>query len=255
MVNKKVLVNFLDKILDLPKFAADSSNNGLQVETRSKEVKKIALAVDASLETFERAIEADADFILVHHGLSWGSHPKVFNSYVGKRLECLFSNDVSLYAVHLPLDANKEFGHNAELSKIINLPIDETFFEYCGVDIGVVGTFDKPKNLADIQAIYEDRLDTKGKVHGDCDALIHKVAVCSGGGGSEAIIDAAAAGADLLITGEFFHTMYHIQKELNINVLSLGHYATETVGLKALGKIITEKFDVECEFIDVPTKL
>ena len=254
-MNKKVLVNFLDNILELKKFQADSSNNGLQVETKSKEVKKIALAVDASLEVFEKAKEIGADFILVHHGMSWGSQPKVFTSIVADRLGFLFNNDISLYAVHLPLDANRDFGNNVQLAKIINLPIDGSFFEYCGVDIGYTGTFEKPRTLADIQAIYEDRLDTKGKVHGDCDSLIHKVAICSGGGGSGAIIDACNSGADLLITGEFVHTMYHIQKELGVNVLSLGHYATETVGVKELGKIITEKFGIECEFIDVPTNL
>ena len=63
MVNKKVLVNFLDKILDLPKFAADSSNNGLQVETKSKEVKKIAFAVDGTAESFRKAIEVNADML------------------------------------------------------------------------------------------------------------------------------------------------------------------------------------------------
>ena len=129
-MNKKVLVNFLDNILELKKFQADSSNNGLQVETKSKEVKKIALAVDASLEVFERAKEIGADFILVHHGMSWGSQPKVFTSIVADRLGFLFNNDISLYAVHLPLDANRDFGNNVQLAKIINLPIDGSFFEY-----------------------------------------------------------------------------------------------------------------------------
>ena len=254
-MNKKVLVNFLDKTLELSKFKHDSSNNGLQVETKSKEVKKIALAVDAAMEVFEKAKEVEADFILVHHGLSWGSQPKVFTSLVAERLGFLFNNDISLYAVHLPLDANIKFGNNAELAKMIKLDIEDTFFEYDGVEIGVVGSFKNPKRLADILAIYEDRLDTKGKIHGDSDCLIRKVAICSGGGGLGALTDAHKSGANLLITGEFEHVMYHVQKELGINVLSLGHYASETLGVKALGKVITENFDVECEFIDVPTNL
>ncbi len=254
-MNKKVLVSFLDKVLNLSKFKQDSSNNGLQVETKSAEVNKIALAVDAAAEVFEKARDNDADFILVHHGLSWGSMPKVFTSITAERLGFLFNNDISLYAAHLPLDSNPEFGNNVELAKIINLPVDGTFWEYNGGDIGVVGSFCPPKRLADIQAIYEDRLDTKGKVHGDCDSLIHKVAICSGGAGTAALQEAYNIGADLLVTGEFVHTMYHMQKELGINVLSLGHYATETVGVKSLGRLITEKFGVECIFIDAPTNL
>ena len=93
-MNKKVLVNFLDKVLNLSKFKQDSSNNGLQVETKSAEVKKIALAVDAAAEVFEKARDAEADFILVHHGLSWGSMPKVFTSITANRLGFLFNNDI-----------------------------------------------------------------------------------------------------------------------------------------------------------------
>ena len=254
-MDKKVLVDFLDNILNLKKFQADASNNGLQVETKSQEVKKIAFAVDAAKEVFEKAKEVNADFLIVHHGLSWGSHPKVFTSIVADRLGFLFNNDISLYAVHLPLDANIDFGNNAELAKIINLANIDTFFEYSGVEIGVIGTLEQPKCLTDIQAIYEERLNAKGQIYGKQDSSVHKVAICSGGAGKEVLIAAAQIGADLLVTGEFTHTMYHIQKELGINVLALGHYATEIVGVNALGKIITEKFGIECEFIDVPTNL
>lgn len=49
--------------------------NGLQVANSGK-VTRIAAAVDASLATVNLAIAAQADLLLVHHGLFWSpSHP------------------------------------------------------------------------------------------------------------------------------------------------------------------------------------
>ena len=79
--------------------------------------------------------------------------------------------------------------------------------------------------------------------------------VVSGGGGMDSLEQAASAGADLLITGDFCHEMYHLQQELNIPVLSLGHYASETVGVKAVMNNLNEKFGISVEFADIPTGL
>jgi len=40
-----------------------------------------------------------------------------------------------------------------------------------------------------------------------------------------------------------------------MNVIFAGHHATETVGIKALSKVIEKKFMTETIFIDLPTGL
>ena len=50
--------------------------NGIQVQNSApdrKQIKKAAFAVDACLETIEKAAEQNADILFVHHGLFWGS--------------------------------------------------------------------------------------------------------------------------------------------------------------------------------------
>ena len=69
------LVKFLDRTLRLEKFPDDVSNNGLQIEG-AETVRKALFAVDACQEVFELAVEAGADFIFVHHGVSWGGGMK-----------------------------------------------------------------------------------------------------------------------------------------------------------------------------------
>jgi putative NIF3 family GTP cyclohydrolase 1 type 2 len=78
--------------------------------------------------------------------------------------------------------------------------------------------------------------------------------VLTGGGGSF-IPDAAAAGIDVLVTGEGSHHSYVDAMELGVNVLYGGHYATETFGVKALAARLAEEFGLDWTFLDFPSGL
>ena len=121
----------------------DYSNNGLQVEGAA-EVKRIAFAVDACLETFTKAAEQGADMLFVHHGLSWGNGFKRFVGADAARFRALFASNLSLFAMHLPLDAHKEIGNNAVLAQRLGLTVTSTFCRYHGMDIGMVCTVTTP---------------------------------------------------------------------------------------------------------------
>ena len=69
------------------------------------------------------------------------------------------------------------------------------------------------------------------------------------------LLQAAEAGADLVLTGEFKHQLYHLARELGMNVIAAGHYATETVGVKAVMEKVASEFGIETEFADCPTGL
>ena len=71
----------------------------------------------------------------------------------------------------------------------------------------------------------------------------------------DALEQAASAGADLLITGELTHVMFHCARELGVKVLAFGHYATEIVGPQALMRHVGGKFPLELSFLDFPTGL
>ncbi|MEN8144582.1 MAG: Nif3-like dinuclear metal center hexameric protein, partial [Gemmatimonadota bacterium] len=75
------------------------------------------------------------------------------------------------------------------------------------------------------------------------------------GAGSSMLEAAHAEGLDTLLTGEGPHHTYHHALELGMNLIYAGHYATETLGVRALGERLAERFDVECSFLDVPTGL
>jgi dinuclear metal center YbgI/SA1388 family protein len=255
MSNKKVstkfLTDYLDNLLCVKDFKFDHSNNGLQIEA-CENVHKVFFAVDAAMETFTEASRRGANLIVVHHGLSWGSEPKRFTGIVANRLQYLFEKHISLYAVHLPLDAHPVLGHNACIADVINLRKRKMFFEYDGVNIGIAGELQRMTSLKSLCTKLND-ITSDIIVYG-MKSDIKKIGIVSGGGGS-AINVAANAGLDCLITGEITHCDYHFAIESGIAVITLGHYRSEIPGLLAVMKKVESELGVFCEFIDIPTGL
>ena len=254
MVLLKDLTAYLDDRLKVREFPGDVSNNGLQVEGR-REVRKAVFSVDASLALFERAAERKADFIFVHHGLSWGAEPRRLTGATARRFGRLFEGGMSLYAAHLPLDAAPMFGNNAILADMIGLRGLQPFFRYDGADIGFSGELEKPETLSVLRGKLEASLGCRARSLGAPERSCRRVAVVSGGGGLESLEEAASIGADLLLTGELTHVMYHYALESDVAVLALGHYASETTGPRALMELVGAEFDLETEFVDIPTGL
>ena len=248
------LCKWFDGKLNLSDFGGDASNNGLQVEGRD-EVRKAVFAVDGSLRLFELAAEKGADLVFVHHGLSWGAEPRRLTGIVARRYRELFRHDLSLYAAHLPLDAAPGFGNNAVLSRMIGLEKKEPFFNYHGVDIGFIGTLSGIKTTSELKKTCDAALGGDAALLGDAAKPCRKVAVVSGGGGLESLEEAIARDADLLVTGELSHVMYHYALESGVAVLALGHYLSETTGPRALMELAAKELKLETEFIDLPTGL
>jgi dinuclear metal center YbgI/SA1388 family protein len=254
MMQLKELTKYLDELLDISAIPGDRSNNGLQVEA-SQIVKKAVFGVDACQALFDAAAVKNADFIFVHHGLSWGGEPRLFTGMTAKRMDLLFKKGISLYAAHLPLDAHHKIGHNALLADMIKLHKRYNFAEYSGCKIACGGVLPQVSLVADIAGKFEKELNCKANIFGNMDKKIEKAGIISGGGGMDGLLACIAEGMDCYITGEMNHTMYHIVKESGITVIELGHYHSETPGIHAVMNKIEKKFAIDCEFIDIPTGL
>ena len=250
-MNLKKLVDYLDKLLNISDIE-DDSLNGLQVEN-SGSVRKVALAVDASEAAFVKAGDMYADFIFVHHGLFWGHSVSVTRTLY-KRMQILFKQDIALYAAHLPLDMHPELGNNAQILKVMCWPVAGDFGEYHGSILGKWVDFKKPVPFKDIVQTMKEKLNCNPIVWDFGPENITRMGYVSGGG-VKMVEQAIDAGLDVYITGEPGHSSYWIAKEAGINVIFAGHYATETLGVKAIGKHLEDEFCLETEFIHLPTEL
>ncbi|MEA2011773.1 MAG: Nif3-like dinuclear metal center hexameric protein [Verrucomicrobiota bacterium] len=254
MTTKKELTTFLDSFLKIADFPKDASNNGLQIESSgTNNINKIGFAVDACHELFILAAQQNIDYLIVHHGLSWGDNLKRLTGITSDRIASLLKNNISLYAAHLPLDAHEDCGHNAVLADMLNLKNKKKFAEYAGSLIGVMGNLPTPTTGKKLIAKISSLLNTKCiTIQNFSEKKLKTIGIVSGGG-ADCISDAAKHNLDVLLTGEFEHSHYHTIIETGIPLVAAGHYKTETVGLKALMKKIQKKFDLQCEFIDIPT--
>jgi len=248
MVSKEKIVEFLDSYLDV-KSIPDMSANGLQIDGK-KDVKTIAFAVDACKEVFEKA--KDCDMIIVHHGLFWDKIGPI-RKQLYSRIKVLMDNNISLYAAHAPLDKSETVGNNAELLKMFGLePKNEFGFDH-DVSWGYYDAFKKPIPIGEAMTIIRKlNKDFQYFLYGK--KMIRTIA-CVSGGASFAVAEAIEKGVDLLIIGEMKHSAFHDIKEGKINLIAAGHYATETLGVKALAEVLEKKFNVKTKFIDVPTGL
>ena len=235
-------------IQDVPDFR--DAFNGLQVEGRP-EIRRIGVAVDACAATIEMAAANSADLLIVHHGLFWGAKAPITGSYY-RRLAGLIQNGIALYSCHTPLDAHPEVGNNAVLTRMLELEPSGRFGTVEGVPLGLWAETEQPR---------EAFVERVGRALGATPFTIprgpetvRRVGIVTGGAGS-LIAEAAALGLDTFLTGEGAHHTYFEAEERGLNVLYAGHYATETVGVRALGKHLEARFGLEWTFLDHPTGL
>jgi dinuclear metal center YbgI/SA1388 family protein len=245
------LISYLDSYLRISEFE-DYGPQGLQVEGRA-EVRKVTLSVDAALAALESAVAYGADLHLAHHGLFWGG-PQCLVGPLGQRVRTLMKADVNLYAVHLALDAHPTVGNNAVLARLLDIDVTGWWAEYKGKPMGVLGNAPAGTTFEKLLARVNSTLDTTAQAAAYGPTVVQRVGIVSGGAADE-ISEAAACGLDTYITGESSHSHYWDPAEHRINVIYAGHYATETVGVKALGAHLGERFGLEVEFLDFPTGL
>lgn len=245
------VVNYLDGFLRIAETPDhDTALNGLQVENSGR-VTGFVAAVDVSQRTIERVVTACAPgtMLVVHHGLFWdGNQPVCGRRY--RRFKALLDHDIAVYGAHIPLDVHPEVGNNALLARMLGILDPVPFDSYRGLPFGACGHLIMPRDM--LVAKLAELLG--GRVHlipGGPETTT-RVGVITGAAGGR-IQAAADAGLDTFITGEGAHHTAFDALELGVNVLYAGHYATETVGVKALTEHLAQQFGLPWEFHDHPT--
>jgi dinuclear metal center YbgI/SA1388 family protein len=240
----------IDGLLQPQRFE-DYCPNGLQVPGRD-EVTTIATGVSAHLELFELAAAEQADLLLVHHGLFWGSGLGPIDAPLKRRLRVLFDADISLAAYHLPLDAHLELGNNALLATALGAQDLAPFALHRGEPIGVLaGVSGGALAAGELFARVREATSREPLVLDGGPARVARLAIVSGAG-ADYLGEAAAAGAQAFITGEPAERSMAQARELGLHFIAAGHYATETFGVRCLGERLAERFQLRHVFLDVP---
>jgi dinuclear metal center YbgI/SA1388 family protein len=254
MVKRNELIKYIEEIFADYNFS-DYSYNGLQFEGK-EEVKKIIAGVDATVEFFDQAIKKDGDFAFVHHGLFWkGGEWTSLNRIKQRMVKLLIKGDLNLFAMHLPLDAHLIFGNNAQMANLLEAEVKGPFGAGRN-PVGVMARLEQPVTLTEFKQKIEKLI---GPINTSLDfgkEKVQNIGITSGGGWSSVNAEAVYNGEiDLILTGEIIHQGVAACRDVGVNMVSAGHYATEVFGVQALAKHLAEKFGLEYEFIDLPTGL
>jgi dinuclear metal center YbgI/SA1388 family protein len=242
----------LDELLSVGAFEGiDYAVNGLQIAAEGP-VDHAAFAVDGAVTTAGAAVEAGADVLVVHHGVSWGGIDRLTGTDY-ERVRAFFEDDLALYAVHLPLDAHREHGNAAGLARFLGLSVEGGFGREGGETLGVQARATEPYTVAGL----EERLSALP--NDGVDVLpfgpdrVEDVAILTGSG-TDWIREARERGVDALVTGEGKQQAYHEAREADLNVFLAGHYATETFGVRSLRELVDD-WGLETTYLEHPTGL
>jgi dinuclear metal center YbgI/SA1388 family protein len=247
-------LDVLLRVDEVPDFTG--ALNGIQVESDSP-ITKVAAAVDARERTIRAAAEAGANLLLVHHGLFWGGVQPLRGAFL-RRIRLLLEHGIAVYSSHLPLDMHPELGNNVLLARELDLVPDAGFARYKAIDIGVAGTGDVPTSDLVARATrfargHGHEVRTAGAVDGK---VTRHWGICTGAGaGHDTLREAVTSGLDTLIVGEGPHWTAIDAEESGLTIIYAGHYATETLGIRALAAHVGATFDLPWVFLDAPTGL
>jgi len=225
----------------------DSSVNGLQVRSRrGGQIQRVGFAVDACISTFQKASGLDVDLLVVHHGIKW--RPQKDRELERRRTVYLKKHGMALYAAHLPLDLHEEYGNNIQLCRLLDVQDPRKFGRYHGVKIGYAGTFSRATGLDDVAEKLEKRLRSSCRVHRFGKDRIRSIGIISGGGGGM-LKEACESMLDCFLVGEIDLAVYNGAREYGMNLIVAGHYATETLGVRALMPLVKDTFGVDTVFV------
>ena len=211
--------------------ALEFDNPGLLIEPDHAEIARVLVALDCTKAVAEEAAAWGADIVLAHHPLFFHPVKKLAYSDPATASACvLVRNGIGLFAAHTNLDA-AHGGVNDTLCALLGIreaiPFDE--------GVGRVGTLKEPETLERFAKRVELVLRASAAVSGAPERAISRVAVM-GGSGAGSIVQAAAQGADLLLTGELKHSDALDAQTLGLGLVVAGHYETEAIVLEPLMK-------------------
>lgn len=213
-------------------YAESWDNPGLLTGRYEKEIGKVMVALDATDEVIEQAVNAGADFLLTHHPLIFSARKQINDDdFIGRRLVKLLRNDICCYAMHTNFDVMGMADAAADRIALTDRQVldvtRETDREKEG--IGRIGKLPKAMSLEECAEFVKHSFALEYiKIFGERDRTVEKAAICPGSGKS-VIQKSVLGGADVLITGDIDHHEGIDAMAMGLSIIDAGHYGLEKI--------------------------
>lgn len=235
---------FTKKIEELvpPVLQEEWDNSGWQLKI-SDEVNDVLVALEITDAVIEEAVSKGADLIITHHPLIFTPLRMVDdNEIISTQIIKLIRAGISVYSTHTPFD-KLSGGNNDYLGQILGITgisvsaMDESGYLRTGFLCE-----DNKVSIADFIEHASKKLNVSSRLFrfsGNIDAYVKKIGWCTGAGAF--LLKAAAdEGCDLFLTGDVKYHDAQLAKAIGINVLDLGHFATERIFGENLISLLTD---------------
>ena len=196
----------------------DEGRIGLVVEG-TREIRRVACALDATHSVVLRAVELGADILIVHHTPIWDPVTRVEGG-LARLLGTALPAGMNVYVMHSNFD-RAPGGINDALADLLGLE------DRVRLSLGVLGTC--PISPEKIASVLGGALRVWGE---DVEKGPFRLAVAGGSAFDlPLIMEAARAGADAYLSAELKH---HVARLSPIPLLESTHYTLEAPGMRAL---------------------
>lgn len=240
------LVNFLLEKYPLSHaYEGDNGKIGLQFGSMDKEVKKVMIALDGTLEVVEEAVNKNVDFLLLHHPFMY--YPMLNLNYdtpLGKKMLLVFKNNLNIFAMHTNFDVGQN-GMNDILARKLGLKEIHMTEEVASNKTVLRMGFVEPMPLKDFVKMVSTNLEEDSvRYVGDDESIVEKIAIVGGSGASE-LYSALNNKCDVFVTGEIHHHQAFEALEKGIALVEVSHSAERHFAYE-LQQILKSNFkDVE----------
>ncbi len=250
------IIHIIEKTAPL-NTAASWDASGMQVAATRQDVARLAVCLDPTPASVDKALKSGAGLILSHHPLSLRPRLPSKIDALHQVLSLLFRHDAALYAAHTSLDVNPE-GPVGWLAHELTLRDARVLEPVSTTDVGVYGfglVGELPAPLSP-PALLE-RLGVhislvSATLCGPLPKYIRRLAYCTGSGTS--LLDAVVASeADIFITGD---VKYHTALETTVCILDVGHHSLEEEMMRRFAALLAPQLPgVTVDFISSASPL
>ncbi len=223
-----------------PEYAMEWDNVGLLVGRRDKEVRKILIALDVTLEVCQMAIENNVDMIITHHPMIFSKINRVnSDTPLGSKILSLIEAGIVCYAMHTNYDTKGGMAkHAASMLDLKNLEVLEETLN--GEGIGQIGIVDKSISVMNLAKEVKEKFGLNNvMIYGDTQKKVDKIGICPGSGKSVLSVS-ATKGVQCLITGDIGHHEGLDGVEMGLTIIDASHYGLEQIFMDYMYNYIGE---------------
>ena len=218
-----------------PELKEDYDNVGLLCGFPEREVTRVLVVLDITLDAVREAVSLGAELIVSHHPVIFTPLKRILaDEPTGRRVIELLRGGLSAICLHTNLD-RAEGGVNTALAAALGGEIEET------LSMGCVCRLAAELPLEEFLSQTRDSLNAPDLRYSSAGRPVSRIALCGGAGG-DVLYEAVQLGCDTLLTGEIKHHQWIDGAELGLNLIEGGHFATENVVTPALADLLRREY-------------